>query len=116
MVLARAQLDSGREIRLAALHMTPSYGKPIDEGWLRRRAQHLYDDAPIHIRHPDRLVPTNRIPPVVCIGLLLSAPLNPDVSDATQSQLVLIWWQEDVPVHLPHDLRWEHLAQEDPIW
>jgi len=119
VVLARVELDSGREIRLSELHLESTYGGLI-EGYpmarlndaivagLAARAARVLPGAPVHVVEPVRTVSEDPGPgrwpfgspeylaSVICMGRFSSGPVNSELDAVLHySRLVVVWLQDD---------------------
>jgi hypothetical protein len=142
MVLARVELDSGREIRLERLYLESTYyavleGYPnagMNERVLSRlpaTATRLFQHSPVHIVNPPvtpldggdgswSFGPPETLPRVICFGSFTSLPISSD-SEMDASVLVVVWFQDDTSMPAGRDapselraIRWDELAREGP--
>jgi hypothetical protein len=119
MGLINLRLKNGRVIELLSLEVHRTYGGLLEgvptAGLNDRHLEHLdqslarrYSHMGVHIVPPKRIVrdpvqtdhrgePIERMPPVECVGVFESSPVeNPEDDAWRMSLLVLVWHQDDL--------------------
>lgn len=127
------QLPSGRNIRLSALHIWPTYEGVLAGGLAERHVKRRIDEAAdalkpvwgerptyvlppqIEILEPNRYGSRFRLPPYRYHAWLRSSPLDPE---AVLSELVLVFFEKETsaPYELvaekARDIPWQQIAHD----